>query len=246
MKKILILLLVGVLFSGSLSAQIHLFLEEQELNYSDGKVSAWVFPATGSQEEVLDDMKDYLKDRSDIKLKKDGDNILIAEKVSLPAITIKRGDLIGYSRITEQYYSMAIVFKLGYDITLSTTDWPKEMENLRHYVKAFMTFHYEQVYARRIKDLEKDLKGVEKDRDQTESKINSLTKKVNNNSKKIGKETETAKINAYQADINTLEADMKLLMDTLPGLQAKIDQINKKIDQNKTESNTYLSTIATF
>ena len=246
MKKTLILLLAGVLFSGSLLAQIHLFLEEQEFNYSDGKVNGWVFPATGSQEEVLDDMKEYLKDRSDIKLKKDGDNLLVAEKVSLPAIITKRGDLIGYSHITEQYYSMAIAFKLGYDISLSTTEWPKEMENLKHYVKSFMIFHYEQVYARRIKELEKDLKEVEKDRDQAENKISSLTKKVNNNSKKIGKETETEKINEYEAEINTLEADMKSLMDTLPGLQAKIDQLNKQIDQNKTESNTYLSAIAAF
>lgn len=246
MKKSLILLLTGVLFSGSLFSQVHLFLEEQEFIFDDGKVTGWVFPATGSQEEVLDDMKDYLKDRSDIKLKKDGDNILMAEKVSLPAITTKRGDLIGYSRITEQYYSMGIVFKLGYDISLSTTDWPKEMENLKHYVKAFMTFHYEQVYARRIKDLEKDLKGEEKERDQTEKQISSITNKINNASKKIGKETETAKIDELQAEINTLEADMKVLMDTLPGMQTKIDQLNKQIDQNKTESNTYLSTIATF
>ena len=246
MKKILILLLAGVLSSGSLFAQIHLFLEEQEVNLSDGKVTAWVFPATGSPEEVLDDMKEYLKDRSDLKLKKGGDNTLIAEKVSFPAVCMKRGDLIGYTRITEQYYSMAIVFKLGYDISLSTTEWPEEMEKLKHYVKSFMSYHYEQVYARRIKDLEKELKAEEKERDQTENKISNLTNKVNNNSKKIGKETETEKINGYEAEINTLEADMKLLMDTLPGLQAKIDQLNKQIDQNKTESNTYLSTIATF
>lgn len=246
MKKSLILLLTGILFSGSLFAQIHLFLEEQEFIYGDGKVTGWVFPATGSQDEVLDDMKDYLKERSDIKLKKDGDNILIAEKVSLPAITTKRGDLIGYSHTTEQYYSMAVAFKLGYDISLSTTDWPKEMESLKHYVKAFMTFHYEKVYARRIKDLEKELKGIEKERDQTESKVNSITKKINNTGKKIGKETETEKIDAFQAEINTLESDMKVLMDTLPAMQAKIDQLNKQIDQNKTESNTYLSTIATF
>jgi peptidoglycan hydrolase CwlO-like protein len=195
---------------------------------------------------TLNDLKEFLKDRSDIKLKKDGDNILIAEKASLPAITTKRGDLIGYSQITEQYYSMAIAFRMGYDISLSTAEWPREMESLKQYVKAFMTFHYEQVYARRIKDLEKELDGVEKERDQTESKLNSLTKKINNNSKKIGKETETEKIDAFQAEINTLESDMKVLMDTLPGLQSKIDQLTKKIEQNKTESNTYLSTIATF
>lgn len=246
MKKFVVLLIAGVLFAGSLNAQIHLFLEEQELILPDGKVTAWVFPAAASQEETLNDMREYLKDRSDLKLKKDGDEILIAEKVSLPAITTKRGDLIGYCRISEQYYSMAIIFKLGYDISLSVAEWPTEMESLHQYVKAFMTFHYEQVYSRRIKDLEREIKDVENERDQTENKIGSLTDKINSNSKKIAKETDTAKINALQSEINTLEADMKQLMDTLPGLETLLASLNKKVEQNKAESNSYLSTIATF
>jgi hypothetical protein len=234
------------MFSGTMKAQIHLFLEEQELILPDGKVTGWVFPAAASQEETLNDMKDYLKDRSDLKLKKEGDDMLIAEKVSLPAITTKRGDLIGYCRITEQYYSMAVIFKLGYDISLSVAEWPTEMESMHQYVKAFMTFHYEQVYARRIRDLEREIKDVEKTRDQTENKIGSITDKINNNSKKIAKETDTAKINALQAEINTLEADLKQQMDTLPGLESQLSGLKKKVDQNKAESNAYLSTIATL
>ncbi len=246
MKKIMALLIAGVLFSGTLNAQIHLFIEEQVLTLPDGKVTAWVFPAAASQEETLNDMKEYLKDRSDLKLKKEGDEMLIAEKVSLPAITTKRGDLIGLCRISEQYYSMAIIFKLGYDISLSVAEWPKEMENLHQYVKTFMTFHYEQVYARRINGLEKEIKEVEKNRDQTENKIGGITDKINNNSKKIAKETDTAKINELQSEINTLEADMKQLMDALPGLETQLASLKKQVDQNRSESNTYLSTIATL
>jgi outer membrane murein-binding lipoprotein Lpp len=240
------LLIAGVLFSGTLNAQIHLFLEEQVLTLPDGKVTAWVFPAAANQEETLNDMKEYLKDRSDLKLRKDGDEMLIAEKVTLPAITTKRGDLIGLCRISEQYYSMAIILKLGYDISLSVTEWPTEMENLHKYVKTFMTFHYEQVYARRINGLEKEIKDVEKNRDQTENKIEGITDKINNNGKKIAKETDTAKINELQSEINTLEADMKQLMDTLPGLESQLESLKKEVDQNRSESSAYLSTIATF
>lgn len=246
MKKNLTLLLAGMLFSGSLNAQLHLFLEEQEMALPDGKVTAWVFPATSSQEETLDDMKDYLKDRSDLKLKKEGDEMLIAEKVSLPAVTTKRGDLIGICRITEQYYSMAIIFKLGYDVSLSTTDWSAEMENLRQYVKGFMVYHYEQVYARRVKDLEKQIKETEKVRDQTENKIGNIANKIENQKKKIGKESEATKIEALEGEIVTMEADMKRLSDTLPDLELQLTNLHKKVEQNKTEVNAYLSTIGTF
>jgi len=246
MKTKNILVLAGLLMSASLFSQIHLFLEEQEILLKDGKVTGWVFPATGTQDEVLDDMKDYLKERSDLKLKKGGEHLLIAEKVSLPAITTKRGDLIGSCQIKEQYYAMSVIFKLGYDISVNTAEWPTEMESLRNYVKAFMAYHYEQVYARRIKDLEKQIKDVEKDRKQAEGKIASMTNKINNLGKKIAKESETAKINTYQSDINTLEADMKQQLDTLPVLDEKINDLNKQLDQNRLESNTYLSTINTF
>ena len=246
MRRSLLFSISFLLFSGSLFSQAHLFLEEQELTLADGKVMAWVFPAAASQEETLDDLKEYLKSRSDIKLKKEGDDMLIAEKVSLPAITTKRGDLIGLCRITEQYYSMAVVVKLGYDVSLSTKEWPAEMENLRHYVKAYMTFHYEQVYARRIKDLEKQVKDSQKVLEQTESKVGSLNNKISNNHKKISKETDEGKIGVLEAENNTLEGDKKRLEDTLPEMVVQLDALNTKIEENKTELNTYLSTIATF
>lgn len=246
MKKTLILLLAAALFAATLNAQQHLFLEEQEITLADGKVKAWVFPATANQEETLDDFKEYLKVRSDLKLKKESDEMLIAEKVSLPAISTKRADLIGLCRITEQYYSMAIVVKLGYDISLSTAEWPAEMENLKHYVKAFMVFHYEQVYAQRIKDLEKKVKDGEKVLGQTESKIESIIKKISSNNKKIPKETDTGKIVELEAENNTLDGDMTLLSDALPDMVSQLDELKTEIEKNKSELNSYLSTISTF
>jgi prefoldin subunit 5 len=239
MKKNALFLIAGMILTGSLHGQTHLFLDEQEVNLEDGKATAWVFPVVRDLEEALNDLKDYCKDRSDVKLKKEGDNLFIAEKISLPTIATKRGDLIGYCYITEQYYAMAIIFKMGYDISLNSQDWKPEMENLRNYAKAFMAYHYEQSYARRLKILEKDLKDQEKERDQNEGKINNLTDKINNLSKKIGKETDTLKIEDYEAEIRTLEADIRTLMDTLPGLEATIADLQQQVVHNKTESNAF-------
>jgi prefoldin subunit 5 len=246
MKKFLPILIVGMIITGSLKAQIHLFLEEQEVTVPDGKITAWVFPTAGNLEETLDDLKNYCKDRSDLKMKKEGENIIMAEKISFPAVATKRGDLIGYSFMTEKYYAMALAFKLGYDISVDSESWAVEAENLRNYAKAFMTYHYEQTYARRVEILEKEIKGLEKDKKQNENKIGNITDKVNSLGKKIGKETDTAKIDSYQAEINTLEADMRQLMDTLPGLESQLADLRKQVDQNKTESYTYLGAIGAF
>lgn len=243
MKTRISLLGGSILLTFSLQAQVHLFLEEQEVGLPDGVSTAWVFPVIGNLEDALEDLDDYCKERSDVKMKNGGNNLIIAEKVSIPAIASKRGDLVGYAYITDQNYNMALVFQLGYDISLNSTDWPTEMGSMRNYAKAFMTYHYEQEYARRLKTQEKELNALEKEKKQNVNKIDNLTNKVNNLGKKIGKETETAKIEAYEAEIRTLEADVKQLMDTLPGLEANITQLKTRIEQNLSESSVYLSTI---
>lgn len=243
MKQIISFLGVVFLFTLSLQAQIRLFLDEQEVGLPDGTSSAWVFPIAGIAEDAIEDLDDYGKERSDVKMKKVGDNLIIAEKVSMPAIASKRGDLLGYVYLKDQSYNMAMVFQLGYDISLNSADWSPEMENLRNYAKAFMAYHYEQEYTRRAKPQEKELKDLEKEKKQTENKIGNLNDKINNLGKKIGKETETAKIEAYETDIRTLEADVKQLMDNLPGLESSISQLRARIEQNLAESSVYLSTI---
>ena len=246
MKKLIFILSACIILPFSLQGQIHLFLEEQEVNLEDGSSFAWVFPIPRNLEEALDDLKDYCKDRSDLKMRKGGDNTLIAEKVSVPYIITKRGDMIGTCFITEQYYAMALVFQLGYDISLNSKEFGNEMKNFRNYAKEFMSYHYEHSYARKIDVLEKELEGVEKERKQNENKIQNLPDKINNLGKKIGKEEDTAKIQEYEAEINTMESDMQVLMDTLPGLESEINRLRKEISDLKTESNTYHGAIASL
>ncbi len=243
MKKKISLLGVAILLTVSMQGQIQIFLEEQEIGLPDGVSTAWVFPIAGEMEEALDDLKEYSKERSDMKMKRGGDNLLIAEKVALPAIAHKRGDLIGFGYDSEAIKSMALVFQLGYDISVNSIEWTTEMENLRIYAKNFLSYHFEQEHVRRLKVLEKEIKSLEKEKNQDSNKINSLTNKINSASKKIGKETETAKIDSYEAEIRTLEADLKQLIDVQPGLEAKLTQLKNVVDKNRAESHAYLNAI---
>jgi len=246
MKKMTIMLISGCLIWSSLDAQIHLFIQEQEVNLPDATSMAWVLPVARNLDEALDDLRDYCKDRSDIRMKKDGENLMIAEKVSVPTIITKRGDMIGYGFITENYYGMAMVFQLGYDISLNSRDWPTEMMNFRNYAKEFMSYHYEQSYSRRIESLEKDIKSVEREKNQNENKMSRLAKDVENIDKKVAKETDTEKIASMQVEKTTLGSDIQALKDTLPVLQAQIDQLSQNVEKLKNESNTYQTTISSF
>ena len=219
MKKLYAVYIVAILILPSLDAQIHLFLEEQEVNLKDARSSAWVFPVARDLDEALDDLREYSKDRSDVKMKKDGENLVIAEKVSIPTIVTKRGDLIGYGYITENYYGIALVFQLGYDISVSSKEWSAEMSNFRNYSKEFMSYHYEQSYARRIDVIEKEIKALDRQIKQNEGKIDNMTKRIATLNKRIAKETDEAKIETNKAEIITLESDIQELSDTIPPVE---------------------------
>jgi len=179
-------------------------------------------------------------------MKKGGENVLIGEKVRIPSIADKRGDIIGYAYITENYYGMALVFQLGYDISVSSAEWEPEMNNLRNYAKEFMSYHYERSFSRKIKDLEKDLKELEKDMDQTENKINNLNNKIDNFNKKIGKEEDEVKIEDYRTEIAALESEINTMSATLPPMQERKNELRETINKIKTESHSFLSTIGSI
>lgn len=246
MKKLFTLMITAVLLTGSANAQIHLFLQEQEVNLKDGTSSAWVMPVARDLDEALDDLKDYSKDRSDVRMKNGGDNLLIAEKVSIPIIATKRGDLIGYGFITENYYGLAMVFQLGYDISVNSIEWAVEMSNFRNYAKGFMSYHYEQSYARKIESLEKDIDSLEKDIKQNENKMNGNSRKIGNLNDRIVKESDDAKIQSFRSEITTLESDNQRLSDLLPQLTSQVETIQGNLDRLKVESNTFQTTIGSI
>ena len=246
MKRISILLL-SLLFPGSSAfAQIHLFLQEQDIKLSDGTSSAWVLPVARDIDEALNDLKNYCKDRSDVRMRDGGRDLVIAEKVSIPTLATKRGDLIGYGFTTENYDAVALIFQMGYDISVNSREWALEMSNFRNYSREFMSYHYEQSYARRIEVLDKEIKSLEREKRQNENKIENLGKKVTSNEKKIDKETDTAKVTEFESEITTLRSDIQELEDTLPVLQNQIEQLHVNSDKLKNESLTYQSAIGSL
>jgi len=243
MKKITYLLLIALVICPALKAQKKLFLEEQEVQIDDGSQHAWVMPTVGDLDEVLKDLDDFSKERSDVKMKKGGENLLIAEKVSLLSVVAKRGDLIGYAYNTNNENVIALVFRLGYDISLNSEEWYSEMRSFRDYSKEFMTYHYEQAYARRLDDLDKDMKDLEKDRGKAEKQIGNMNDQIEKNNKKIEKETDVSKIADSRGENTSLSSDIENLSGTIPQHTSNLEQLQTLKDQLSTEAYSYLETI---
>ena len=246
MKKGITLGIIVMLLLPALHGQIHLFLEEQEIAYDDSKLKGWVMPVTNNLEEALKDLDDYIKDRSNIRMKKDGKEVMIAEKVALPAIAKKRGDLIGYGYITDSYYAVAIIFRMGYDISLNSEEYPSEMENFHTYARQFMSYHYEQAYDRRMETIDNEIKDLEKEKNKHEKDMDGMAKRIGNINGRIEKETDELKIEEMRTEITTLEADIESLRNMIPDIDNKLEDLHARKDKLNTEAHTYLGTIGSL
>ncbi len=227
-------------------SQIHLFLEERQVPLEDGSTSGWVFPVVQDLDEALKDLDDFCKDRSDVRMKRDGDNALIAEKVSIPAISTKRGDLIGYGFTSGTDNVVGLVFRLGYDISLNSQDWESEMNNFHTYARQFMSYHYENAYDRRMEEIDKEIKNLEKEKDRIDKDIVQLSRRIDNNNNRIEKETDEGKLSELRTEISTYEADIENLNNELPSVQSKLEELQGRKDQLNTEAHTYLGTIGSL
>ncbi len=246
MKKLYISLFASMLAISLACAQDHLFLEEQEYQLEDSRVSAWVFPVAHNLDLALEDLQAYCKDHSDVKLKKAGEHLMLGEMLSIPSISTNRGDLIGKGFITETYYGVALVFKLGYDISLNSAKWELEMKNFRNYAREFMSYHYKEAYARRVEGAEKQISDLEKEKKQALNKIDSDNKKIQSLDKKIAKESVETKIAAYNAEISTNELEIETLSASISSLQDQIDSLKEDILKINEELHTVQTNIGSI
>ena len=246
MKKLFISLLAGMLAISLTCAQDHLFLEEQEYQLEGTRFSAWVFPVDHNLELALEDLQAYCKDHSDVKLKKAGEHIMLGEMLSIPSISTNRGDLIGKGFITETYYGVALIFKLGYDISINSAKWELEMKNFRNYAREFMSYHYKEAYARRVEGVEKQISDLEKEKKQALNKIDSDNKKIQSLDKKIAKESNETKIAGHNAEISTNKLEIETLSASISSNQDQIDSLGEDILKINEELHTVQTNIGSL
>lgn len=246
MKRLFSTLIASMIVFTFTSAQIDLFLEEQEVQLEDSRASGWVFPVANDLDLAMKDLQEYCKERSDVKLKKEGEFVMIGEKVSIPSIATKRGDLIGRGFITETYYCVSLVFKLGYDISLNSVDWEPEMKNFRNYAKEFMSYHYENSFGRRIENVNQQISDLEKEKKQTLNKVDGLNNKIQSLDKKIQKETDEGKKEEYNTEIAVNESDIEVLSTNASDLQDQIEKLQADVLEIQEELHKFINHITDF
>ncbi|MEM6967578.1 MAG: hypothetical protein AAF573_22630, partial [Bacteroidota bacterium] len=181
---------------------------------------------------VKGELKDWLKDNHDFKLKGFGflvnKDVLRAEEVNIPAISDNEMDF--YAEIVENdnVTEMNIFASFGYDIHISKEKYPQEYRALKSMTLDFLSEYLPDYYQDKVEDTQELLSDIQNER-------NDLKEDVEENEEEIA---ELKKENIdLKNEINEKNAKIKNTTKQLEAEKTQLRTINKKL-QAKGNSNT--------
>ena len=210
---------------------------EQKIQVGKTTVNAWVISVDN---EPLDDLKegwaDYVKQTLDVKVKKDGRDVLVAKEILAPSLYGYSGDLKA-KFFTEQKHSiLAVAFMPGYDLSLNTQDNPTEAANLRRFAIRFVKYYKTDKLNAQVADQEKRERSLESAYERNEREHKQLTKHVAKLEKKMNatKATPRQKFELNNEKIAD-ESRLSALDEIMANHKRELVQINQKIQKYRAD-----------
>ena len=231
MKKLL--LIIGIFhFSIYLVAQ-NLTLEHSKIPVSDVTVDVWSANLNDNMSFYEKTFENFTKKEFGSKSRDDGKNEELLQKVSIPQVTDKRGDLrlTFYSEGDRNKLGMSLL--LGYDVWINPDDYPAEMKRLKQFARDYLRFHYSEYYNDII---DKDLKLIadyKKSIEKSEKSIGNMRAQIAKNEDKLDGETNGNRRASMERKNEQNRVDIERLEAEIPELQGKIESLDEHILQMK-------------
>ncbi len=235
-------ILFGFMISPSLSAQ-DFSITERKMSFGSEAYESLVVNIT-NPDEAKASVEKYAKDKLGLKLKKDGRDVLMADKISLPTIIpSKRGDLL----VAFTDAQMSFAFRMGYDFILNGQEYEDEMYRFKQLVNDVLFHYYSDGLNAQIEKKERQIKDFEKEISKNTRESEKLGRDIQKNNKKIGKADESDRIGmenesidaqnrqAAIADINAnLQNEIRKLTDEINTIRQSINTLSQKASDNIT------------
>jgi len=233
MPLIICLFMAG--FYAPLMSQ-NLTVTHSKILVSDVTADVWTSRLNDDKSFYEETFEDFTKQEFGSKSKSDGKNEELLEKVSIPQITDKRGDLrlTFYSEGAEN--KLGLSFLLGYDVWINPDDYPDEMERLRKFTREYLRYHYTHYYNDMIESDNKLIDDYKRSIEKSERSISNMRSQNTRNQERLQDESNNnrrsnleRKIGQNNSDIERLEAEIPEITEKIASLDEHILQIKEKL-----------------
>lgn len=243
MKKSLILLLA--IFSVVIAyGQDPVNLFEREITIGKRTLTVWEVSVGNNPETVRKSFIKYCKENLKTKVKSVGKNRMIAEKVDIPIIIDKTGDLRAMSYQNGQASKIAVGFTIGYDLSLNSRNYPIEMARLKEFVRRYVIYHESQYFLEILDENQSRLDELIKNLKNDQKEIKGLTRRIKKIDKTVSKEKNPNKKFDLSNQNIANRARIQAMNDIIVNLKIEIVKINSVVEKSKgslqrLESQTY-------
>ncbi len=221
-----------LLFSCSVYSQ-DLNVIHRKISVTDLTVDSWSATLNDNMSFYEKTFEDFTKKEFGTKSRDNGKSEELLEKVSIPQVTDKRGDLRLTFFTEGSQTKMGISLMLGYDVWINPEDYGEEMERLRHFSRDYLRYHYTEYYNDII---EKDLKLIsshKKSIEKSEKSIKTMRTQISRNEEKLNNETSTGRRSSMEKKNRQNTTDIDRLETEIPDLRENIDSLNEHIQEMK-------------
>ncbi|MDF9798958.1 hypothetical protein OKW21_004221 [Catalinimonas alkaloidigena] len=222
-----------VLVASTAYAQVYRPVEKK-VEMGKHMVDAWVMQVDEPMDPLKKSYKKFAKRQLNVKVKKSGRDLLMAEEVLIPGIAQKEGDLKARFFTEGGETTLAVAFLLGYDIGLNSLDYPQEMSNLRSFTKNFVKHYKTEKLNALIEADEQQEKRLKSTLKKNEKEYKNLGKRVPKVEELIASEKtkEEKKITLKNENVSN-RSRLIALDEIIENLKKELMLLNKNIEQHR-------------
>ena len=177
---------------------------------------------------IKDQFSDWMKKELDVKLKGYGfltnKDVLIAEKIKIPAISGKQMDF--YVQVIEEGENskMSVFASYGYDIHITPESHPVAYRSMKGVVLDFLDDFLPNWYMNRIEESREVVSDLENERSKLEEEIANNLNEIDELREEIDEKGDM---------LQETQSELIEAAGTLERRQEKLDQVNQKLDEVK-------------
>lgn len=237
------LILVNLISAGFIVAQDRVSVDEKEMKIGKNTLNVFVSTVGTDPEIVRKSFIRYVKQNLMVKLKHEGKNRMIAEKVKIPSFTDKTGDLIAKSYHEGNRAYLAVGFSMGYDLAINKNDHIDEAKKIEEFLFKYVIYHETNYFKDILKENQKRLNELVKTLGENEKEMKNLLSRIKKIDKSISKEKDpNTKFELSNENIAN-RARIQAINDITINLSNEIQKVNSNIENmnnslNNLESQT--------
>ncbi|MGB3546678.1 MAG: hypothetical protein WBA17_06870 [Saprospiraceae bacterium] len=173
--------------TGTISAQS--YVEETSTTFDKRSMSAVMVRIDAPRDAVEDKWDEFWDDKYDVDIdKKDKDRnqiTMVAEQVSIPAVSDKNFDLMTKVADSGDGSTVYMGVSFGYDVEASNTQYTSSYQAAKAIMRDFQTYFYDKYFGDQLAELNDELKDVRDDREDASEDQQKSKKKIEKWQKKI-------------------------------------------------------------